>query len=44
MQANRGHIATQANERQANGKHTEKEGQIKRQGWSGGEENEMQKM
>ena len=35
---------TQENKKQANGKHTAEEGQIKRQGWSGGEENERQKM
>ena len=31
---------TQANKKQANDKHTAEEGQIKRQGWSGVEENE----
>ena len=34
---------TQANKKQANDKHTAEEGQIERQGWSGGEENERQK-
>src|SRR6187399_3132438 len=34
--------STQANKQQANDKHTAEEGQIKRQGGSGGEENERQ--
>ena len=42
MQAYRRHMATWANKKHAKKRRTEKRGRIKRQGWSGGEENERQ--